>query len=203
MENKYSLMWVNLGLIVLFNLLPAYFVLAGRADVFTIVMVYWMESSVIGLFNVLKMAFARGVGSSFRAKAGLITFFIFHYYMFMFAQLVFILSFMNSFLTPKLLLNFNFRMLFWALFAGHAIAFVSDYINSGQFLLASPGNLMFLPYGRVFVQQFVVVLGGFLLMRFNLGTANVFLFVLIATKTVADIGGYILSASLFRTGQSG
>ena len=179
-------------LIIAVNMLPLYFAATGRANVFLLVLLYWMESCVIGVFNVLRMAFARGSGSSFKDKIGIIPFFLIHYFGFMLGQRIVMFAFMGKFIEPQSFAGFSFKLSFWALALSHAVAFTLNYIGDGEYLRTDPRMQMFRPYGRVVVQQCVVLLGGFILERFNLQSATIFLVILIAGKTIADIGGYFI-----------
>jgi hypothetical protein len=179
--------------IVIFNLLPVYYVLTGRADVFTIVFLYWMESIIVGIFTVLRMAFAAGQGSALKTKISIIPFFVLHYFAFVLGQLIFVFAFMGDFISARTFVSANFKMLFWAIFLSHTLAFVGDYIGRREYLYASPQMEMFRPYGRIIVQQLVVLGGGYLLMTYQLKTAVVFLAILVAAKTIADIIGYLFS----------
>jgi len=114
----------------------------------------------------------------------------------MFVQLIFIIAYMAQYSKGSSLGGINFKMMFLAFVAGHAISFASDYIGSGRYEKTNPAVQMFMPYGRVFVQQFVVVLGGFLLVRYNLEASVSFLMILVVTKTIADIAGYAIDKGI-------
>jgi Family of unknown function (DUF6498) len=104
--------WSNPGVavtsivaLVVSNLVPLLGVLFGDWSLFLLLVMYWIESGIIGAVNVAKMAMARGQDSDTRSRitlrgmpssaAGrllLIPFFIFHYGIFWVVHGVFVLT---------------------------------------------------------------------------------------------------------------
>jgi hypothetical protein len=94
------------ALLVAANAIPLVGVLAFGWNVWTILVIYWLENGIVGVYNVLKMARAEaapaeGIGAvnlngrpiQGSAKAALIPFFLFHYGIFWVVHGVFVLSF--------------------------------------------------------------------------------------------------------------
>ncbi len=183
-------------LIILANALPVVEVLHGRMRVFDVVMLYWTESMMIGGFNVLRILFARGGGDEEKSKFFFAPFFLVHYFGFMLIQLVFIHSFIDD-----SSLEWNRAAgtdgLYWAALAGlganHAWDFFVNYLGGGLFREASPSTQMIRPYGRVAIQQAVIIGGGFLAGSIGAGSSMVYLTLLIALKTAADLAGYAIA----------
>ena len=73
--------------LILVNLIPLLGVLFFSWDIFTVIILYWMESAVIGFFNILKMQKINNYKFT-----PLVPFFIMHYVIFMFVHLFFILQ---------------------------------------------------------------------------------------------------------------
>jgi hypothetical protein len=89
------------------NLVPLFGVLFLSWSVWNILIIYWLENGIVGAFNVLKMAYARGDETdapsavqlriagkppSMTGKVALIPFFIVHYGLFWFVHGVFVLT---------------------------------------------------------------------------------------------------------------
>ena len=74
--------------LILVNLIPLAGVLYFGWDVFTVIVLYWMESAVVGFFNVLKMQKINKYKFT-----PLVPAFIVHYAVFMLAHLFLIISF--------------------------------------------------------------------------------------------------------------
>ncbi|MCU0447007.1 MAG: DUF6498-containing protein [Microscillaceae bacterium] len=191
--------------IILANLVPLAGVLFLGWSVFSVVFLFWLESLIIGFFNVWKMIFAQKselmsidgkAQASGCAKLFLIPFFMVHYGMFMVGQGIFIFVFLgNTFQTESGItsntqsqLNNAFWLALLVLFINHLGGFLRNYIFKKAYQTAVVSKLLFAPYGRVFIQQFVIIGGGFLLAVFH--TNFVFLALLIILKIIADIGGH-------------
>src|SRR6185503_5564408 len=77
----------SLGALVIANMVPLLGVLALDWDLYGVMVLYWAENSIIGLYNVLKMLRVGG------AKAApLAAFFCVHYGIFMLVHFVFVRS---------------------------------------------------------------------------------------------------------------
>ncbi len=186
------------------NAVPLLGVLFLGWNMFTLMLIYWIESAVIGAFNVLKMATARG---AMKTKAGdavpaaaqhltrlfMIPFFIVHYGGFMFGHLIFILvlfggGFPGAMGAPRELISDIIWAVATALFAliiSHGISFATNYIGSGEYKRASLDQLMAAPYKRIIVMHITIIASGFVfaLLPFSV----VPLMILIALKTLIDV----------------
>ena len=60
----------------------------------------------------------------------------------------------------------------------YGIVVLKDFVFNGAYKTASIGTLMFAPYARIFVQQFCVIIGAFLL-GFDLGKIFILVFVVV------------------------
>ncbi len=178
-----------IGLIIV-NLIPIFGVLFLNWDLFTILILYWCESAVIGIFNILKMIFAKSDDK--RLKFILIPFFAVHYGIFMFVHLMFILV-ITSF-SPTLP-ELDFSNIFTAisqiflglvgLFASHGLSFYSNYIQTEEYKKSDASELMFSPYGRIIVMQFTIIIGTIITAIFGLPKYVILLFIFI--KIIVDI----------------
>lgn len=107
-------------------------------------------------------------------KLVLIPFFMIHYGMFMLVHFAFLMVFvilgspfqMSSMLTgDSSSLSGVFSMLSavligsFFLFISHGISFVDNYLGKKEYEAADPGSLMFAPYPRIMLMQFVIIGG--------------------------------------------
>jgi hypothetical protein len=184
--------------LILMNMIPVVGVFTFGWDVGTLLLLYWLESIVIGLLNVPKILSAQGVAQSSRGsrKAGfggklfLSLFFTVHFGGFSLGHYLFLDSFfksvpplnelMNNVLSAQGLL---FAML--GLFISHLFSMVRNFYGKGEYLTRSPNSQMFLPYGRVFIMHFVIILGGALVQAF--GAPILALLLLVVLKTGIDL----------------
>lgn len=187
--------------LILMNLIPVFGVFAFHWDVGTLLLLYWLESIVIGLLNIPKMMWAQGAAKSAtgRKKAGLFgrlflcVFFTVHYGMFCFGHYSFLDSFFKS--VPPLqdlmrdLLSAQ-SVLFAALglFVSHLFSMLRNFFGKGEYLTRSPDAQMFVPYTRVMVMHIVVIIGGMLVMAF--GAPVLALLLLVILKTGIDLASH-------------
>jgi hypothetical protein len=167
----------------------------------TILVLYWIENGIVGIWNVPRLAMARGDRSQVLATyvgpqaAGCFSvvgrlyemvFFTIHYGIFWAGHGIFVL-----FALPEIT-HGALGSLEWssvaiggaALFASHALTYFR-WVRSKQFLYVSETQQMFAPYGRVVVLHLTIILGGFAVA--SLGAPVLLLVVLVAGKTILDL----------------
>ncbi len=184
-------------ILILSNLLPIYGVLFLGWEVFPIMLLFWTENVIIGVFNILKMLMCSPASpAQWVAKLFLVPFFSVHYGGFAMAHGFVIFALFGGSnievtdildLTKFLQLvgGYNFVLGFLTLFLSHCISFVMNYILKGEYKQASPGDLMFQPYGRVGVLHITIIFGGFILLA--LGSPTGGLIILIVLKLAIDV----------------
>jgi hypothetical protein len=189
--------------LVLANLVPVYGVLFLRWDVFPVLLLFWLENVIVGIFNAARMLAASP--NSLQAlvmKIFLIPFFLFHYGAFTAAHGVFVVGVFGQvilakseagFPNPEVLLQIARQYhLFYAaavLAASHGFSFVWNYIGKGEYRRVTPGKLMGKPYGRVAVLHITIILGGFLVAMF--GSSLPALVLLIVLKVGIDLRAHV------------
>ncbi len=168
----------------------------------TVVMAYFLESIIIGIFNVLKMA--RCIQYTNKQEGGglgnysILIFFIFHYGFFIAIQSIFAFSFFeiegSTFFTDGFALLKNYKALLdlegmWLLIASiiftNLLAFIMNFLAEKRYEHFTANELMSKPYLRIFVQQFVVILSGFFLVFLKAGMVAAV--ILIAFRLVLDL----------------
>ncbi len=167
--------------ILLGNLVPVVGVLLLGWDEFAVVLVYWLENGVIGLFNVLKMSTAGRGGAAPKETGLLIPFFMFHYGGFMFGHGLFIICMLGD--GAGLPRGATFA-LGW-LFLEHAYAFYTGYWKSGKYKKADAFLLMMAPYPRIIVMHVVIIFGAMLIQ--TLGLPAMVAVLLIVVKTFLEL----------------
>ena len=181
------------------NFFPIIGVLFLNWDYLIVIMAYIAETFVIGAINVFKILKAKGKikniantsnstniqGNTQRNRIILASFFVFHFNLFVLFQTVFVIVLDNETFKISRFVNYDF-ILGIILFAfSHALAYRKNYIKKKEYLRARPDILMFLPYKRIFIQQFTIIFGSFLLTAFN---SPVFMvIILILLKMLFDI----------------
>lgn len=144
----------------------------GKINPLTVLFVYFLETIIIGIFNAVKMLCTIQLGNS--KGYGTIIFFLFHYGFFIAIQSIFAFSIFSIgdtvvFKEPfDLIHNYgiilNLQDIKYALPAiifTHLGKFFTDFIGHQKYLKFDIQEIMFSPYVRIFIQQFVVILSSF------------------------------------------
>ena len=191
--------------LILINLVPLFGVWFKGWDPKQMFLIYCLETVIIGLYNIIKMAIVtlykkRDVwennGSSTMVRGWFfILFFILHYGLFVFVQ-------MNIFggvtgLSDKTgngmfsfvfhaadLLTDDSKLVLYGFIVFYGVQMMIDFIASGVYKKTSMGLLMFQPYMRIFIQQFVVILGSMFL---QFGAGKIFMLIFVAFKIYFEI----------------
>lgn len=189
---------IALAVLLAVNALPLVGVLLWGWNLWSILILYWLENGIVGLLNVGKMALAQGWGGGGAAKLVLIPFFLVHYGLFWLVHGVFVLfalplfanvgsAFIDGDPFPAQL-GPNWDAILWAgiaLAISHVASFGLNYIGRREYLTATPGGQMFAPYARVFVLHLTIILGAFV--SIALGNPIGALVVLVVLKTAIDV----------------
>ena len=202
-------------MLVCTNLLLIPAVIAWEWSVFDIVLLYWAENVMIGLFNVMRMFICAPPppeqrvsirGNRFPAtsdqvqwarrahhasKLFFIPFFMVHYGGFCYAHGVFVLALVGqgeaTSLTNALYLLTPAMLVAIALLtASHGFSFITNFLLGGEYRHSNVAALMFRPYGRIVALHITILLGA--LMVEWMGSPLGLLAVLVLAKTAADLG---------------
>jgi hypothetical protein len=197
---------VPLLALLLANLIPIFGVLFMDWDVGGIIVLYWAENLVIGLYTILKMLVTGGSGA-----IGLILFFCVHYGGFSAVHGMFVLKLTEyagistmqtvetSWPGPLMLAEKLYNLvssilmaapneILWVLLAmvlSHGVSFLVLFIGQGEYRETTASRLMRAPYRRVAVLHVTVIIGAFLIVK--LESPMGLLLALVALKTGMDI----------------
>lgn len=189
----------SVAVLVAANLFPLYGVLFGGWKVFPIVLLFWLENVIVGVFFILRLLTARPQEpAGWIAKVFMVPFFTFHYGMFTMVHGVFVFALFGpkaarvNFPGPDLVLDafrtYQLAPAFAALAVSHAFSFGWNYLGKGECRTVEVGSLMAAPYARVVVLHVAIIGSGFLLMALDAPVAGLIL--LLALKTALDIAAH-------------
>lgn len=187
--------------LIVMNIIPIIGVFVFGWDTGTLLLLYWLESVVIGILNIPKILSCQGEdkGAAYRrpslgGKIFLCVFFAVHFGGFSFGHYAFLASFFKSvppfseligdLVSAKGLL---FSML--GLFVSHFFSMVRNFYGNGEYKTRSPNTQMFTPYGRVFIMHVVIIFGGAMVQAF--GAPVLAILLLIVLKTVIDVTAHM------------
>jgi hypothetical protein len=201
----------SVAILIAANLLPLYGVLYWGWDLYTLMVLYWMETGIVGFFAIVEMAMVARLFALF-----LVPFFIVHFGGFMLGH-IFFLTVMFGGGAPnslaqmpevvwQVLTERGLWIAFVALFVSHGFSFVVNVLRpvwrqwreqaGGEGLLPKtllpPGNpqaVMMAPYGRIVVMHVTIILGALLSEVFKTRVAAFVL--LIALKIAVDIAAHV------------
>lgn len=175
--------------------MPLFGVIFLEWSVGTIIVIYWCENLIIGVYNVLKMMAAKGSRSDNTMKLNgkpvksggklfLIPFFIAHYGIFTLVHGVFVFVLFGKDLSS--IEGISFAVV--SLLVGNGFSFFRDYISSGEYREKTVNDLFFQPYKRVVILHLTILAGGFAAMALDAPQAA--LAVLVILKIGLDVWVY-------------
>ena len=187
--------------LIVANLIPLIGVLFFGWSVWNILIVYWLENGIVGVFNVLKMATAQGTGHleettwgnrpiAETRKSRLIPFFIIHYGLFWVVHGIFVLTLPFLFTgEPGSASGVDpATILFAAIVLGmsHAASYWWNYLHGGEYRRMSAAQLMYAPYGRLLALHMTIILGAVAIG--TTGAQSAAVAILVAIKIAIDLG---------------
>ena len=169
---------VSMAIMVIVNFVPLYGVLFEEWDGVAVISLYLLETVVIGAFHAARMLFYKLFGIKAldgKVSLGIILFFMFHFFFFIFVQSALFFGFAegsypglsNGF---KVIHNFNLFLVepyiisVYFFVSAQLIYSIREMTQSHLFEKMKIENYMFLPYTRIFIQQFVVIFGAMIYM---------------------------------------
>jgi hypothetical protein len=191
------------------NIIPLIGVLFYDWDVVNIMLLYWLENIIIGVINILRIAFLSNDASfktGFKERVFNILFFTFHYGMFCAAHgtLLFELLDINvpgvdSLFSPidfivngVAVFSFIFALIgiktVFALFAfvlSHGFSLLSHFFMGSEKEQLSPRKIMGMPYKRIFALHIGLLIGVVLLEEF--GSPVFLMAALVLAKIFVDV----------------
>lgn len=207
-------------LLVLGNLLPVIGVVFLGWEVLSVLILYWLESLIIGFFYILRILisgiFMKPWALGIFLGIFLSVFFIIHYGIFMLVHLFFLLLLgssggigrvtgagdplgMLSGLLVQVMPSVRYSLsslsaFFQSILLGvvfiffyAASDFITGFLASKQYRKKLPMEFMMEPYGRIFLMQVTIIVGGGLIMVLRAPSWMLIFFVLL--KTLLDIRG--------------
>jgi hypothetical protein len=173
-------------------------------DAKQVFLVYCLETVIVGLVNIIKMAcvtifvkpkdvWENGGSTTMQSGWFFIFFFIIHYGFFVFIQTQMFFGITGMVPDGSMLMRYskipgllgpNGRLLLLIFIAYYTVDNVFRFFNSGTYKTIGMSRLMFEPYLRIFVQQIVVILGSMFL---TFGAGKIFILIFIVVKIFFEV----------------
>lgn len=185
----------SIAFLVAANFLPLLGVLLWDWDVFLLLLLFWFENVVIGLFGIARIIVS-GAHHQFRGGMFLPLFFLVHYGGFMFGHFMVLFAFYSEgekatgvSVVPADYLDIMLQNLNWvalvALLISHGWSFAENFLGQREYDHLTVGEAMAMPYKRMIITHVALIIGGFFLI--NQGQPVVGLAILVLLKIVLDV----------------
>ncbi len=185
----------SLHVLILVNLVPVFGVLFLHWSLFSVMFFYWLESVVVGLYNIPKLLMAKAVPdpgtkeaqspSRTRGRFFFVGFFLVHYGIFMLGHGLFVfVLFGPPDLSVQLVL-----IGFMSLAISHGLSFMFNYVGHREYEKTDISQQMIAPYKRIVIMHVTIVIGGFLVGLF--GSPVVALVFMVFLKIVIDGASHV------------
>lgn len=196
------------------NAVTVFGVLFRGWSVENIVLIYWFESVVVGLYTCLKILLARptsigrvslsrfsspvSFGMSLLFRIVTIFFFVIFFGLFLLLHGIFVSAIVDHRMAGAVPFETEFfqehvQEIFLAVFAltiSHGVSFIQHYLGRREYIGANPLDLAGRPYNRLILIQITVTLGTLVAVALQ-GDGRVYAIVLIAGKVWLDIRAHL------------
>lgn len=191
----------SLWILLLSNSATIFFALQEQWSIATVMLVYWCQSIVIGIFNFIRILELKEfstegflinnqpVGPTEATKNSTAYFFLFHYGFFHVGYFVFLLS--RPFSGPAGIDFIYVFLIAGIFFVNHLFSYF--YNKPRDTKKQNIGNLMFYPYLRIIPMHLSIIFGS---------SASIALPFFLLLKTFADLGMHIVEHNVLRKGEA-
>lgn len=182
MKRFSSSMCLTIGSLVAANLVPILWSRDGNVG--NLLLLYWLETWIIGFYNVFKIQKASGLISQREERVMKIQLFgkmyqevtrksitvifavqysvvIFLYGALLFG--LFVPTFFANAGSGNQAITSNFTLSFLAFFFSHGVSFFVNYLGKKEYLVISPAHQMLQPYDRIIAMHLTLILGTMIL----------------------------------------
>lgn len=181
-------------LIIVSSLIPLLGVLWWGWSLANVVILFWIENLIIGVWTLLKMLVARG-DKSFASKLPLCIFFIIHYGFFCMGHGIFLLIILKignpvglfpfSEMIEQGLITRGVLIGTGAMVVTHGVSFFLDFWQSPNRLDFTAQKIMMSPYGHIIVVHIALLIGAIASQK--MGSPIALLLLLIIGKAILDL----------------
>jgi Family of unknown function (DUF6498) len=206
---RHSSSRVALAVLVAVNLIPLVGVLFKGWDLWSILILYWLENGIVGVINVVKILLAAGTSSGAATKAVIVPFFIVHYGLFWVVHGAFVLAVLPLLVSvtsgagPSPIDVGPFGAIpgddqvtadpMWDVVLGaavglaisHLVSFFLNFVGRREYRTTTPVAQASAPYARVVVLHVTILFGA--LLTAALGNPVWALVVLVGLKMALDL----------------
>lgn len=196
---------LSLGFLLFSNIVTIYFAITENWNLPTVMWVYWFQSITIGFFNFIRILQLKEFSTkgfkingqpaqpTQRTKIFTACFFLFHYGLFHFGYMIFLLmgTFTKAYGNAPNFIELKYILLTALLFfINHLFSY---FFNKPRDIKKQNiGSLMFYPYARIIPMHLAIILGS------TLGGA---LSLFLVLKTFADVIMHIVEHNVLRKGE--
>jgi hypothetical protein len=185
-------------LLIISNIIAIGFAVFNNWSLAFIVLIYWCQSIIIGIFQFLKILNLknfttdgfrineRTVDANEKTKKTAAIFFAFHFGFFHIVYLIFILLDFHVFdkLESMNLLFFLVSIILF--FITHLFSYLHNKERDAN-KRQNIGKVIFYPYARIIPMHLIIIFGGFFVYNFGNGISQIPIVIFLILKTIADV----------------
>jgi len=192
--NKKLVENISIVALIVSNCVPLIGVIFFEWSMFSVVLLFWSETLIIGFFNIFKIIIYNWLSAIFKVPTFIIHFGIFMALHYLFLVVLFAndQSLIPRVIDASLIANIYLvlKPLAWSfvlLFVSHTISFFVNYVGRGEYKNKRKDPFI-APYGRILVMHVSIILGGIVVMFFHQPILGIV--ILIALKTFVDLAAH-------------
>lgn len=178
-------------LLILVNLIPIIGVITFNWNIYDIILLYWVENIVVGIYNIPRIATGQGsntIEGEWYSKIIITMFFAVHYFIFNFVHGIFLSALVYEKTTFNLNNDYKGVLAFFiALMISHGYSLITNYYMRGEYKVTIPVKQMFTPYPRVMIIHMTILIGAILLTF----APKILIIPFIILKTLVDLGFHV------------
>jgi hypothetical protein len=173
-------LWVSAFALVAANAVPLVGLLFWEWSLFSIMLSYWLENVVIGMFQVQKLRFAEAYRNE---TGGQWNFFVLNFGIFTFVHGIFVfILFQDGEIVRALRAALPVVL---GLVVSHAVSYYENFLNRREYQRFTVNQLFAQPYPRLFALHLTIIGGGFFVR--GIGGSVITLSLLVLLKTAIDL----------------
>lgn len=204
-------------ILIIANAITLVYLLLNKAEVSTAILLFWLETAIIGLMTVIKIiivAITQETKNKENNKLVYyllpnlfnISFLILHLTGFMIGHLIVIITlfgksiFNTNPIQVKEILTFILKYIpiIVILLLSHSFSLIQNFINKQEYKKAKIEKLLFMPYARVTLLHFSLIAFAFIIIAFQKNSNYLIIVLTVIIKTMADLFSHISERKKFQ-----
>ncbi len=172
----------SVGALIAANLVPLFGVFFFGWDLFALLVLFWAENVVVGIYAFCRVALVR---EKIAIRILTMILFAFHFGLFTAVHGMFVYALFGKGYVPITAILLGF----FSLVLSHGVSFFTNYVGKKEYIKTTTEKEMHRPYRRVVVMHLTIIFGGMLSGLFH--EPLFALLILVFLKIVIDVSTHI------------